>query len=96
VERHDFAVRGKPAQTNQHADQYGHRNGEGQYGNQRAEKNQQDHSDAAGMADNQIHQADQLGNEENESENREPKRSVRADFASDVFIEQAHVCARRF
>jgi hypothetical protein len=48
------------------------------------------------MADNQIHQADQLGNEENESENREPKRSVRADFASDVFIEQAHVCARRF
>ena len=48
------------------------------------------------MADDQIHQPYELGNEKNESENSEAEEGVRADFAADVFIEKAHVRAKPF
>ena len=55
VERDDFAIGGEAAEADQHADQHGHRDGEGQDGRQRAEKNQRNGENAAGMADHQIH-----------------------------------------
>jgi hypothetical protein len=48
------------------------------------------------MADDQIHQPDELRNEENESKDSEAEDGVRADFATDIFIEQAHDCACEF
>ena len=96
VERDDFAIGGEAAEADQHADQHGHGNGEGQDGRQRAEKNQRNGADAAGMADDQIHQANKLRNEENESEDGESQQGVRGHFAADIFIEKAHECAAGF
>ena len=96
MQRDDFAVGGEPTQADQHPDQHRHRDGEGQHGRQRTQKYQRDGEHAAGMADHQIHQADELRHEENESKDSEAQDGVRADFATDVFIEEAHDCAWRF
>jgi hypothetical protein len=48
------------------------------------------------MADDQIHQANELWHEENESKYSEAKDGVRRDFASNVSIEQAHIRAPSF
>jgi hypothetical protein len=48
------------------------------------------------VANEQIHQTNKLRNEENEGEDSEAEQAVRGHFATDIFIEQAHVCARAF
>jgi hypothetical protein len=48
------------------------------------------------MANDQVHQTHQLRHEENESEDSEAKDRMRGYFAADIFIEQAHICARPF
>ncbi len=96
MQRHNFAVRGKSAEADQHSDQHGHRNRERQHRRQRAQKNQQHCADAAGVAHHDVHQTDQLRNEKYECEYREAQRGVGGDFATDIFIEQAHVRGLRF
>jgi hypothetical protein len=48
------------------------------------------------MAYHEIHQSNELRDEEYESEDSEAQDGVRADFATDIFIEQAHNCACGF
>ena len=42
------------------------------------------------MADEELHEADELGNEEHEGENKEAEEGVADDFANNVTIEDAH------
>ncbi len=42
------------------------------------------------MADEKFHQADELGDEKNECEDEEAKKSVANDFTNNVAIEDAH------
>jgi len=42
------------------------------------------------VADEQLHEADKLGDEENEGEDEEAKESVANDFTNNVAIEDAH------
>ena len=42
------------------------------------------------MADEKFHQADELGDEENEGEDEEAKKCVTYDFTNNVAIEDAH------
>ena len=43
------------------------------------------------MADEDLHEADKLGDEKDESENEEAEESVADYFAGDIAIEDAHV-----
>ena len=42
------------------------------------------------MTDEELHEADKLGDEENESEDEKAKESVANDFTNNVAIEDAH------
>ena len=94
VERDDFAVGGEAAEADQHADQHGHRDGEGQDGRQRAEKKQRNGANAAGVADDQVHQPDELWHEENESEDSKAKDGVGGDFAADISSSRRMIARR--
>jgi len=45
----------------------------------------------AGVAHEKFHEANELGNEEDKSENDEAEEGVANDFTNDVTIEDAHV-----
>jgi hypothetical protein len=96
VKRDDLAVRRQSAETDQHADENRHRNRECEDGRKGAEKNEQHCADAAGVADDNVHEANELRNEEYECEDGETEGGVRSDFATDIFVEQAHVREQRF
>ena len=80
VQRDDFAVGRKAPKADQHSDEHGHGQRERQHRRERAEKKQRDRPDAARMADDQIHQAHKLRNEENKCEDSEAKDGVRAQL----------------
>jgi len=42
------------------------------------------------MADENLHETDELGNKEDKGENEETKQGVAGNFAGDVTIEDAH------
>ncbi len=42
------------------------------------------------VADEELHETDELGNEKNEGEDEEAKESVADDFTNNVAIEDAH------
>jgi hypothetical protein len=96
VDCDDFAIGGKTAKPNENANQNGHRDGKGEDRRERTNEEQRDSSYAARVANEQIHQTNKLRNEENEGEDSEAEQAVRGHFATDIFIEQAHVCARAF
>jgi len=96
VQRDDLAVGGEPPQANEYSHQSSHRHGEREDRRERAQKEQCDSSDASRVADHEVHQANKLGNKENKSENGQSQDGMGDDFAADIFIEQAHLCARPF
>ena len=42
------------------------------------------------MADEQLHEADELGNEENEGEDNESECGVTKNFTDDIAVQYAH------
>jgi hypothetical protein len=42
------------------------------------------------MANEDLHELDELGDKEDECENEESKKSVARDFASDIAVEETH------
>ena len=44
----------------------------------------------AGVADKQLHEADELGNEENEGEDNKSERGVTKNFTDDIAVQYAH------
>jgi hypothetical protein len=42
------------------------------------------------VADEDLHELDELGDKENERENEESKKGVTRDFASDIAVEETH------
>ena len=53
-------------------------------------------AEAAGVTHHQVHQADELRDEEYESEDSEAQDGVGRYFAADVSVEQAHLRAGPF
>ena len=86
----DFAIHGHSAETEEDADEHGHGNGENEDAGNDAEEKSEDLRAGARVADEKFHEADQLGDEENESEDEEAKKCVANDFANNVAIEDAH------
>jgi len=60
-QRDDFAVRGHAAQTQQHADEHGHRNRKCKYAGENAQKKFQDLAAGAAVPDKQTTSAGQAG-----------------------------------
>ncbi len=89
-ERNDLAVHGHAAKAEQDADEHGHGNSENKNAGDDAEKKSEDLRAGAGVADEELHQADKLGNEKHEGEDEEAKKGVSYDFTNNVAIEDAH------
>ena len=89
-ERDDFAVHGHAAEAKKDADEHGHGNGEDEDAGNNAQEENENLRAGTGVADEKFHQADELGDEKNESEDEEAKKSVANDFTNNVAIEDAH------
>jgi hypothetical protein len=89
-ESDDLAVHGHAAEAEKDADEDGHGDGENEKAGDDAEEEIDDLGGGAGMADEDLHEANELGNEEDESENEEAEEGVASDFSGDVAVEDAH------
>ena len=87
----DFGVHGHAAETEQDTDEHGHGDGEDEDAGNDAEEERGDLRARAGVADENLHELDEFGNEKNESENEEPEEGVADNFAGDITVEKAHV-----
>lgn len=86
----DFAVGGHAAETQEDANQDGHGQGEGEDTGQEAEKEFEDLTAGAGVADEERHQANELRDEQNEGENGESEERVAENFTNDIAVQNAH------
>ena len=96
VQGDDFAIGGEAAEADEDADQDGHGNGEGENGRQGAEKNQGNGENAAGVTDDEVHEADELRDEEDEGENGQAQQGVGGYFAAYILIYKTHVVNAKF
>lgn len=86
----DFTVHGHTAEAEEHTDEDGHGEGENEDAGKDAKKKSGDLGSGARVADEDLHEADELGNKEDEGEDQKAKERVASDFAGDVAIEDAH------
>ena len=89
-ERDDFAVHGHAAETEENADEHGHGDGENEDAGDDAEEESENLRAGTGVANEKFHEADKLGDEEDEGEDEEAKKCVANDFTNNVAIEDAH------
>ena len=89
-ESDNFGVHGHAAETEKNADENGHGDGEDEDAGDDAEEEYGDLGAGTGMADENLHELDEFGNEENEGEDEESEEGVADDFAGDVAIEKTH------
>ena len=86
----DFAVGGHAAESEQHADKYGHGNGKSEDGREDAQEQFEDLRAGTGVANEQLHQTDELRNEEDKGEDDESEERVAKNFADNVAVQYAH------
>jgi hypothetical protein len=86
----DFAVHGHAAEAEKDSDEYGHGDGENQDAGDDAEEDGGDLRGGTGVADEDFHEADELGDEEYKGKDEEAEEGVAGDFAGDVTVEDAH------
>ena len=86
----DFAVHGHAAETEKHADEDAHGDGEDENAREDAEEEGEDLRAGAGVTNEELHQADELGDEQHEGEDEETQESVTYNFADNIAIEDAH------
>lgn len=89
-ESDDLAVHGHAAETEKNADEDGHGNGEDENAGDDGEEEGDDLGEGAGVTDEDLHEFDELGNEEDESEDEKAEEGVASNFTGDVTIEDAH------
>ena len=90
----DFAVHGHAAEAEQNADKHGHGDGEDEDAWDDAKEESDDLGAGAGVADEQLHQADEFGHEKYEGEDEESQESVADNFPNNIAIEDAHDAKR--
>jgi hypothetical protein len=86
----NFAVSGHSTQTQEDANQNGHRDGESKHSGKQAQEKFQDLGAGTRVTYKQFHQADKLRNEENESEDGKSEESVPENLADDVAAQDTH------
>jgi len=86
----DFGVHGHATEPEKDADENGHGNGEDENTGNDAEEEGEYLGARTGMADKNLHEANELGDEEDKGEDDETEECVTDDFAGDVAVENAH------
>src|SRR5262249_552980 len=76
------------------ADEHGHGNGENENAGDDAQEQGEDLRAGAGVADEKLHETDELGNKEYESENEKAEEGVADDFSNYVGIGDGHGATR--
>ena len=89
-QRNDFAIHGHAAQSEKDPDEDCHGDGEDKNPGDDAEEQGEDLRPRTGMAHEEFHEADELGDEEHEGEDKKAQEGVADDFANNVTIEDAH------
>ena len=86
-ESDDFAVHGHTAEAEQHPDQDGHGDREYEDARKNAKEEQTDLAAGAGVTNEDFHEANQLGNEKNESEDEDSQEGVTYNFTYYVAVQ---------
>jgi hypothetical protein len=86
----DLAVHGHAAEAEENTDEHAHGDGEDENAGDNTEEEDDDLRGRTGMTDENLHETDELGDEEDKREDEETEQGVTGDFAGNVTIEDAH------